>query len=318
MEGTQLTGLEGTNPLGFFAALGVQVLFAEETEQPRLWWTDEVVPHAVVDVEFTVDRIVEQSLRTFPKWADSPALSPGFGDKAADHAKFKPGDIRRYLEYSLSGGPACSFPAALVAEGSLDSSKGAVAKPTDLYFTSGKQQFLATAREILEGVTQEDLRDGLVGPWEYSSDLKSLMWDVADDRIYALSAADPAGDLNPKWTNPGPEALAVLGLSRHPVFAGRDRTGRDRTLTRGCAGEWRQGGTYTWPLWSRPAGYGAVEALLAQAASGIGTSQFEARRHWYRSWGISQVMTATIRRSDPGAYGTFGPPKITWSAVDPA
>ncbi len=314
MDGTHLTGLEGINPLGLFAALGVQVLFAEETEQPRLWWTDEVVPHAVVDIEFTVDRIVEQALRTFPRWAESAALSPGLGGKASDDAKFKPDDIRRYLEYSLSGRPGCSFPAALVAEGSLDSSKGVAAKPSDLYFTAGQQRFLAIAREILGGVSREHLIEGLVGPWTYSSGLSSLMWDVTDDRNYALSAADPTNaTLNPKFTNPGPEALAVLGLSRHPVF-----TDEDRTLTRGCAGRWRRGGTYTWPVWSRPSGYGAVGALLAQATSNIGTSQFEARRRWYRSWGVAQIMTATIRRSDQGGYGTFGPPRTIWSAADPA
>ncbi|MCY3805489.1 MAG: hypothetical protein OXG55_13150 [bacterium] len=313
MDGTHLTGLEGANPLGFLAALGVQVLFLDEPEQPRLWWTDDVMPRAVVDIEFTEDRIVEQALRTFPKWANSPALSPGFGDKAAGDAKFKPEDIRRYLDYSLSGGPGCSLPAALVAEGSLDSSKGAVAKPSDLYFTAGQQRFLSIARDILEGVARDDVVNGLVGPWQYSSQLSSLMWDVADDRTYALTAADPTNNtLNPKLTNPGAEALAILGLSRYPVFAGRDRT-----LTRGCAGEWRRGGSFTWPLWSRPAGCGATDSLLAHATADAGTRRFETQRKWYGSWGITQIMTATIRRSDQGGYGTFGPPRIIWSAADP-
>lgn len=313
MEGTDLTGLEGVNPLGFFAALGVQVLFVGEAEQPRLWWTDDVVPHAVVDGDFTVDRIIERALRTLPEWKESPALSPGFGGKAADDAKFKRDEIRQYLKCSLSGSSGSSLASALVAEGSLDISKGVAAKPSDLYFTAGQQRFLAVAREVLGGTSREDLLEGLVGPWKYSSALKSLMWDVTDDRNYALSAADPTdATLNPKLTNPGPEALAVLGLSRHPVFAGRDRT-----LTRGCAGQWRSGGTYTWPLWSHPAGHGAVSALLAQATAGAETRQFEVRCKWYRSWGITQIMSATIRRSDQGGYGTFGPPRTIWSSTDP-
>ena len=52
MNQTHLTGLEGTNPLGFLAALGVQVAFASEGKQPRLWWSDDIIPHAVVDEEF--------------------------------------------------------------------------------------------------------------------------------------------------------------------------------------------------------------------------------------------------------------------------
>ena len=313
MGETHLTGLEGANPLGFLAALGVQVLFLDEVEQPRLWWTDDVMPHAVVESQFTVDRIVSQALRKFPQWRVSPALAPGFGAEASDSGKFKPEDIRRYLEYSLSGDVGHSFPTALVAEGSLDRSKGIVAKPSDLYFTAGQQRFLSIAREILEGVARDDVVNGLVGPWRYSSRLSSLMWDVTDDRTYALTAADPTNNtLNPKLTNPGPEALAILGLSRYPVFAGRDRT-----LTRGCAGEWRRGGSLTWPLWSRPAARGAADSLLTHATADAGTRKFETQRKWYGSWGITQIMTATIRRSDQGGYGTFGPPRIIWSAADP-
>ena len=44
MNQTRLTGLEGTNPLGFLAALGVQVAFASEGDQPRLWWSDDIIP----------------------------------------------------------------------------------------------------------------------------------------------------------------------------------------------------------------------------------------------------------------------------------
>lgn len=88
-----------------------------------------------------------------------------------------------------------------------------------------------------------------------------MMWDVVDDRIYALSSFNPSGEK--KLTNPGPEALAILGLSRHPVFCGKSRThtGRTnaRTLTRGCSGSWSQG-SYIWPLWSMPASPKAVDS----------------------------------------------------------
>jgi len=56
----------------------------------------------------------------------------------------------------------------------------------------------------------------LKGPWSYTSSISSLGWDVTDDRIYAIAAANPAKEK--KKTNPGAEALAVLGLSRHPVY----------------------------------------------------------------------------------------------------
>lgn len=305
-EGVHLTGLEGANPLGFFAALGVQVLFVEEEEQPRLWWTEEVVPHAVVDAGFTVERIAEQALRTFSQWRESPALSPGFGGKAADDAKFARDDLRRYLECSRAGGPGSALPPALVSEGSL-AAQG-VAKPSDLYFTSGTQSFLSMARAILEATTAEALVEGLRGPWRYTSRLPSLMWDIADDRSYALSAVKPTP--GNKFTNPGPEALALLGFTRHPVFPSRGRT-----LTRGCDGHWRSA-SYSWPLWTRPAGFGAVGALLAHATAG-GPASSDRRSQWYRSWGVSRVLSSAIHRFGKG-YGTFRPPQTVWVATVPA
>lgn len=307
-EGTHLTGLEGNNPLGFLAALGVQVLYDFEEQQPKLWWTDDVIPHAVVDSAFDIDRIVEQAFEVFPQWLESPALNPGFGAKADDTAKFNPTDLQKYLAQTRSHQPGNRLAAALVAEGSLDGA-GKVAKPTDLYFAAGQLKFLKIARTILAEVEREAVFEALEGPWSYTSSISSLGWDVTDDRIYAIAPTNPAKEK--KMSNPGAEALAVLGLSRHPVFTSRDQRGRHRTLTVGCSGPWRRNGAYTWPLWSRPSGPKAVDSLLAHA-TGNTTKQLRDRGPWYRSWGITQVTKSAIRRSSQGGYGTFGPPEIIW------
>lgn len=308
-EGTHLTGLAGTNPLGFFAALGVQVLFADEPHQPKLWWSNDVIPHAIVDKDFSVETIIQQALAVCPKWANSPAVSPRFGkkdDPGISAAKFSEEDTHTYLLQALaSGEPSAALATALVAEGSYAVKAGKnVSKPTDLYFTAAKQLFLKNAQTILSSVTQDDLHNGLVGPWLYESKLPSLMWDVTDDRNYALLAFDPAGDK--KLTNPGAEALAILGLSRHPVFAGKAGQ-KTRTLTVGCSGQWKSG-EYTWPLWSRPTGNAAVSALLVHASH----PKPESRSNWYPSWGIFQVLQSQITRSDQGGFGTFSPPRIVW------
>ena len=306
--GTHLPALEGTNPLGFLAALGVQVVFDSEERQPSLWWTDDVIPHAVVDTAFDIDSIAEQALRVFPLWVKSSALNPRFGSDADDTAKFNPKELKDYLEATRSRQPGNRLATALVADGSMDGS-GNVAKPTDLYFTSGRLKFLKIARDILAGVRRAELVEGIQGPWSYKSTLSSLGWDTTDDRIYALAASNPAKDK--KRTNPGAEAFAILGLSRHPVFPGRDPRGRDRTLTQGCAGPWGRGGTYTWPLWTRPASLDVVGSLLAQATGG--SQETDRRSRYYKAWGISSLMQSTIRRSDQGGYGTFSPPVIAWS-----
>ena len=303
MTGTHLSGLEGTNPLGFLAALGVQEAFANEHEQPRLWWSDDITPHAVVDEEFTVDRILDRGLEAFRCLKDSLAVNPRRVDGSrmprGDELKLIPEDIRTYLEQARRYGRSGNLASALVAERSLDNQ--GVAKPTDFYFTAGQQKFLDTARKVLGAATREDIEAGVEGPWRYESEVPSLGWDVTDDRVYALRASNPSPDK--KLTNPGSEALALLGLSRYSVFAGRDRTD-----TQGCSGSWKAG-HYSWPLWRWPASPRTVKSLLAHACDHPAASD---RRHWYPSWGISTILRSPIRRSDQGGYGTFGPPEIAW------
>ena len=293
MNGTHLTGLEGTNPLGFFAALGVQVAFEGKEEIPRLWWSDDVVPHAVVDESFSIENIAAQAMEVFPSWLESPSVSTGL--KPVGDVKFKESDIATYLIRSRSNAPGASLAASLVAEGSLDNS--GVAKPTDLYFTAGQQKFLTMVMDVLVGVTANDLVIGLTGPWPYQSELSSLMWDVADDSNYALSASNPSK--GKKLTNPGPEALAILGISRYSVFGSSGRT-----LTQGASGGWKRG-SFTWPIWTKPGSHRVVPSLLAHAASD--------QADLLPAWGITRLMHSAIRRSSQGGYGTFGPPEVVWS-----
>lgn len=305
MSGERLVGLEGTNPLGFLSALGIQVAFATESDCPCLWWSDDVVPCAVVDDDYTPDRISKQVMNVLNKWRCSPSICPRLPDGSAmpkgDDLKLSSENIRLYLANGTDPrDPAGSLTAALVAEGSLD--RQGVAKPSDLYFTAGQQKFLGMARQILNDVSLKDVVGGLEGPWKYESESPSLGWDVVDDRVYALRACDPSGEK--KYTNLGPEALAILGLSMHPVFAGRDRT-----LTQGCSGTWKDG-SYSWPLWDRPASAHAVKSLLAHAYD----PQSGDRHRWLRSWGVFTILCSHIRRSGQGGYGTFSPPEVIWRA----
>ena len=303
MSETHLTGLDGTNPLAFLAALGVQEVFTPEAQQPRLWWSRDITPHAIVDGDFNIERIVERSLHVFNEWQISPVLTPrlpnGSPMKKGDELKLASPDIRTFLAQARQADSAGALSTALVAEGSLDNNSAA--KPTDLYFTAGQQKFLDTARLILDRTSREDLIEGLEGPWAYKSELKSLGWDVRDDRVYALRAYDPSPNSGPgrKLTNPGPEALAILGLSLHPVFAGRDRT-----LTQGCSGSWKIG-SYSWPLWCKPASSRMVKSLLAHAYD-------VERSQWFRAWGVFRVLRSAIRRSNQGGYGTFSPTEVVW------
>lgn len=298
-----LTGLVGDNPAGYLAALGVLKLYENEPEQPKLRWSDDVIPHAIIS-GVTAEGIAEQALKQFQFWAASPALNPGFGGKAAEDGKFKDEtEIREYLSASAGCSHARSFAACLLAEHSMSLDRtNRKAKPTDLYFSAGQQKFLKNAKTILWECERSDIMSAMLGPWEYDSKLPTLGWDVTDDRNYALSARDPSRVK--KLTNPGVEALAVVGLSTHPVFKGRFRT-----LTTGCSGTWKNG-YYTWMLWHHPVNLSTAEILLGQATpSG---SDIDSVGMCFQAWGLSVVFRSRIVRSDDGGYGTFAHPDIIW------
>ena len=310
-DGVRLDGLEGTNPLGYLAALGVQVAFAREEKQPDLWWTDDVTPRAVVGADFGIDRIAERALQVFREWLHSRAMNPTRNDGTsmpkADSLKLSRDDLREYLcQHRIHAESEPQFPPAVVAEGSVD--RSGVAKPSDLYFAAGQVVFLREARKILGKVTEEDVVAALRGPWAYYSELPSMGWDIVDDRVYALRPDDPSKDK--KQTNPGAEALAILGMSLYPVFADR-KSGRDRTLTQGCSGEWKRG-FFSWPLWTRPMSLNSVRSVLAQIGTDAATGE-QARANWLRSCSVRQVLTSTIQRSSRGGSGSFGPPRVTWT-----
>ena len=304
-HGTHLSGLEAVNPLAFLAALGVQVAFEGQDDQPKLWWSDDLTPHAVVSEEFSIGQIADRSAAVFPQWLNSPAMQPGLprNDAKTRALKLKPENVRKYLKSAQADEPGNSLAAALLAEGSLDNNN--IAKPSDLYFTAGKQIFMEMARKVLKGVTHEDISDALEGQWHYNSELPSLNWDVIDDRNYALSASDPSKIK--KTTNPGVEALAVLGLSLYPVFAGK-LDGKDRTLTQGCSGQWTSA-SFSWPIWNRPATPHAVKSLLAHASH---NEPSERLRKQLPAWGVQAIRSSPIGRSSQGGYGTFSPSGVVW------
>ncbi len=302
MSELELPGLTGTNPLGFMAALGVQVAFENTTSRALIRWTDDVVPKPTVTVDLDLDGIICRVLEVVSQWRTEPALDPL---PEATDIKFPADDIRHYLSEAQRHHSA-SLATSLVAEGSLDSDTGEKAKPTDLHFTAGRQLFLKMARDILTQVTEDDLREALIGPWQYASTLPSLRWDVSDDRAYALSAFDPSDKTNnKKLTVPGAECLAILGLCMFPVFPG---TGK--TATTACRGTWPDG-SFSWPLWDRPASPNVVRTLVAHAHAGC-LSDFRRKRS-LPSLSIFRILESSIRRNDRAmGLANFGPPEVIW------
>jgi len=290
----ELNGLDGRNPMAYFAAIGTLIVADRMLPNSgiRLSWRRGPIPRPLLHGMASMDELTAVVESDRQAWTSAVALT----FEGADDVKFDSAAQRRYLRACRAandGGRSVGLAAALLAEG-VFAGKGD-GKPTDLHFTAGQQRFLASAREVMQQVNVEDLNECLSGPWKYHRQVKTLGWDVADDRVYALTIANPAKES--KLTVPGADWLALMGLAAFPVVADGASSAPP-----GSTGSWKRG-AFTWGVWSNPLGAASVRALLA---NGWSESVRRARV------GLFQQFQSAIRRSEQGGYGSFGPPSVVW------
>jgi hypothetical protein len=301
MSEVLLSGLEGRNPLGFLAALGALNAVADAVSAagliPKLCWryagTYRPVLVDVPEPEALLDVIVSD-LRSFDDERSLQIRYRKGGDgKEAHDLKPPPTVYAQFLRefVAASAARSLSFVAALATDVIVDNNGNA--KPTALHFTAGQQEFLAMVDELRRGVTKEDFREALFGPWKYARALPVLAWDNSQSRDYALRASDPSKDK--KRGVPGADWLGFRGL---PYL--RVAPVGERLITTGCRGGWKTG-FFRWPMWSAPLPRDVVTSLLTSP------ELFDAPSSVLEVRGVPVVFECSIQRSDQGGYGSFAP-----------
>lgn len=304
-----LTGLDGKNPLAFLAALGVLNALADRAKEgqpaPRLAWRKGTYLPAIVngpEPERLLE-VLEQDLRSF---RTEPAIlglryQKGGGAQAHD-LKPPPGEFAKYLSGLVGDGSrpgperrrSLALASAFATDVARDNNENT--KPTALHFTAGQQEFLAMVSELIAGVSADDLKEALFGPWRHQRPLPVLQWGNTSSRDYALRAGDPSKDK--KLGVPGADWLAFRGLSFLRVAPVHDRI-----ETTGCRGEWKTG-VFRWPLWTVPLTRPVIASVLtSHEIRDVEPGTLRAR-------GIEIVFESAIRRSDQGGYGSFAPARV--------
>jgi hypothetical protein len=295
-----LPALDGTNPLGFLAALGVLDALAAETPTVTLRWTDELVPYAIIGGVGDLDRLLDALDHDRERWGSSvllgfPELSP------LPDAKPGKDQLRSWCEFvaakSEETRSASDHLCAIVAEGAFDNNQKA--KPTHLHFTAGQQQFLNMVRDLAAHVDRERLHEALCGPWRYDSELPSLSWDSRGERVYAVRATNPSKDK--RLGVPGADWLAFLGLVFYPVT----RTANGALRTTACDASWKSS-AFRWPLWSVPITRNVARSLVADETLISQRRREKVRAEDLRARGVFSLRESSIRRTDQGGYGSFG------------
>ncbi|MGH3833914.1 MAG: type I-G CRISPR-associated protein, Cas3-extension family [Pseudonocardiaceae bacterium] len=225
----ELPALDGTNPLGFLAALGVLDVLHRAGLEPTVRWTSDLVPVPVYRGVPDSDELVELIDADRARWRDSVVLR-GPENGQLDDVKPPPEVHHQWateMMWTISDTRAdADLFCALLSEGAVDGKGNG--KPTHLHFTAGQQKFLVMVRELASRVDAERIREALFGPWREDSPLPTLSWNSQGERIYALRAINPSSEK--RLGVPGADWLAFLGLVFFPTCAETRNTDEHASL----------------------------------------------------------------------------------------
>lgn len=260
----ELKAIDGSNPLGFLAALGAMRILSRRNPGAsfRLHWA--AVGGAwrpVLSADLQMDsgearasiirQLVEHSLRIDQMFPES------LGQPQSDRLVFP---IEAYRRYCLRVCPATADYAACWASESVTRrgrKASAEAERTRFDFTAGQQKFVSMLRALKNSVTDEDVRHALFDGWKYRPDSESMRWDPLDEkRQYALQAIDPTNpQKNPPVAERGANFLAVEALPLFPMVPDGNN---------GQPGFREQGHHryFVWAVWTCPLSLDSVRALL--------------------------------------------------------
>ena len=268
----RLAGLEPDNFLAFLALLGL--LRALDTARPawkaRAHWDVDMQPLRPV---LTLSEGVTRSalLEAVARGLDCLVKAYDFGGR--QDINYTAEEARAELEGATPD--RAEIFAALMSEAVLND-KGQVAPtPYCLLFGQGHQHFLdrlAAVPAMREPPTRgsgrarvavsetRSLAEALFDPWERPDLTEGFRWDPAEDRRYALRAADPSGDA--VGLQHGANRLAAIAL---PVLSGAAVVRRSelRFLARGATSKSDGAIAITWPIWSCPARLASIRTQLA-------------------------------------------------------
>lgn len=310
-----LAGLNGTNPLGFFAALGLLRVLDRSTIGATLGFLADgsfnpfiETPgqtHATAGATDDAQRealavlVAEDAARCAgnPAWNLRYDKDEKNGVKVVADLKAPPDKFAEFLTASverwISGDDEGAAYAAAFGTSIARDGKGNT-KPTAFHFTAANQQFLGAVETIRRAVDAAWSYRSLFHGYAGRSGL-NLRWDLGAERSWALMASDPneAGtsvDAPLEW-------LAFRGLPLFPTFPWRSTI-----MTTGVTGR-SDRMKFTWPLWSIPLSLSTARSVVQLPCTG--PSEQRALR------GVLAVCTSPIRRTSQG-FGNFGP-----AAVEP-
>jgi CRISPR-associated endonuclease/helicase Cas3 len=257
IEGLLLPGLDGSNPLGFLAALGTLRLL---NSSARIKWIRNFGTWLPV-VSFSDGQPIEEH-----SFLD--ALHARLVDDISKHPAsmlrlFRNDSVNARREVFIEHCQKATYVDRLLVDWlcALASEVAAVDAINQLQ-TTRRDYFLGNLTAIMKRTTRDHLRRSIFSRWDYADSLEnqSLHLDPSEDRRHAHQWNKPSGDPNRKKSG-GMLGANRLAIEAIPLFPSMPED--DALHTVGFTGNRSTNTRWTWPIWSVPVSLQVVRSLLA-------------------------------------------------------
>lgn len=257
-EGLLLPGLDGTNPLGFLAALGLFHLVdaASISGQTRLQWTPSSgtwIP-ALLGTNLSQESLLDMVTDSLPSDIQQHPVHIldllGVDD---------PSDRTRLFEKQAH--EACATDRIDVDWLSALASDIIPSSARNQLQTSRRDYYYGNLTSIIRKTTSDHLRRAIFSPWDYNDalDNQSLHIEPSEDRRHAHQWNKPAGDPDRK-TSGGMLGANRLAIEAFVLFTSLPYGETLHTI--GFTGQRSTNTRWTWPIWNVSLPISVVRSLL--------------------------------------------------------
>ncbi len=286
MNRLDLKGIDGTNPLGFLAAMGAFRVASVEDSQTRMaWQVDAAAPYPMLQTALTADGFAKAVCAEAQRVASEVASYNPIIKVPAE--KYRSVAQKHIPETGLPATPTdADYFAAFASDGVVDKEDNV--KPTRFSFSNGGsgQLLLKNYKALAYKCDQNLVLKAFFHGNKTLLKTTNLNWEPSANRSYALRWNDPANiKSSPKMTNVPLNVMAFLGLACFPCFPGGKNTLRTTSI---FSNESRRN-DFIWCLWKEA-------TLLYTACSLLRTKEHPFfNTNWYRST-ILEVGGSTTKR----------------------
>ena len=268
MTPLELTGLKGHHPLGFLAACGLLRCCHQWDDfgSVKLAWSGKAgrftaVLHCAGKLDLTM--LTQMLICRAKQQRRSIALT--WSAKIDKRDKFREAGYR-LLQQSVCGESREALSLLAAQASDIVFTDNGVLRSTHFDLTSGNQRLLTSLRELAgepkrqadtpRPISEDALREALLGPWLYKDDDHSLGWDPETQRLHALRGKLPAQDT----ANRSVRTAVFLASQALPLFPCFAVDGKLQTtgFRQDNGDDW-----FAWPIWRDPISLDTLKSLLA-------------------------------------------------------